>query len=258
MKRLIMLVASVAIAISAFSQNIIKGEYFIDSDPGFGSATGFEIAVPGSDFTQAIHIPFESFHGAGYHNLFMRTQDSNGNWSQTSRSFVEAEDRLNMPVVIKVEYFFNVDNGFGNNSSVLLDASEDKTWDFNVPFDKLPPEWKADETLFVRVQDDKFNRWSQTTFIDSIDFVMVGIDDFEANTGISIYPNPFTDELNLSLKSDANNLRLVLYSDLGQLVFDKNVEKQESINTKLLAPGIYVLVIYADKKMIYGTKLIKQ
>ncbi|GAB1452384.1 hypothetical protein MASR2M47_24400 [Draconibacterium sp.] len=254
MKKLITLIAFAAIATSAFSQNITRGEYFIDVDPGFGKATGFEITHPDSDFIRAITIPYASFHSQGYHNLFMRTKDSNGNWSQTSRSFVEA-DNPDISKVIKVEYFFNADNGFGNNSFVLLDASPDKTWDFTIPADKLPMEWKANDTLFVRVQDG-INSWSQTTLIDSLNFVMVGINQLEDITGVSIFPNPFSDEIHVSMKTDGL-LRLVLYNDQGQLILDKKIEKSEVINTQLLAAGVYVAAIYADKEKLFGTKIIK-
>lgn len=255
MKTLVTLTVFVAIAASALSQNIFKGEYFVDTDPGFGNATGFAIAVPDSDFTQAITIPYSSFPGSGYHNLFMRTLDTNGNWSQTSRNFIEVDDN-NLSEVVKVEYFFNTDNGFGNNSFVQLDASPDKTWDFTIPYNQLPPEWKADDTLFIRVQDS-MNGWSQTTFIDSLNLVMVGIKNLEEITGVSIYPNPFSDEIHISLQADGI-LRLVIYNDRGQLIFDKKVEKTEVINTQLLATGVYVAVIYADNEKLYGTKIIKQ
>ncbi len=257
MKKLITLIAFAAIATSAFSQNIIKGEYFIDTDPGFGRGTGFEISLPDSDFAQAITIPYALFSGPGYHSLFARTKDSNGSWSQTSRSFVEADDNSKLSKVIKVEYFFTTDKGFGNNSFALLDASPDKTWDFKVPFNQLPAEWKVNDTLFVRVQDDTFSRWSQTTFVDSLNFVMVGINNLKEITGLSVYPNPFSDEINVSFKSEGI-VRLVFYNDRGQLVLDKEVVTSDKINTQLFAPGVYLLVIYADKEKLYATKIIKQ
>lgn len=256
MKKQIMLIAFVAIAIGAFSQNLIRGEYFVDSDPGFGQATGFSIAVPDSDLTQTISIPDESFNGSGYHNLFLRTLDSNGNWSQTSRSIVQAGDNLNLSEIIKVEYFFNADNGFGNNSFLVLEASPEKTWEFTIPFDQLPPEWKTNDTLFIRVQDDNSNGWSQTSFIDSLNFVMVGIKNLEEITGVSVYPNPFSDEINVFLQND-DILQLVLYNEKGQLIFKKKLEKSEKINTQFLASGIYLLAIYANNNKLYGSKIVK-
>jgi hypothetical protein len=256
MKKQIMLIAFAAIAINAFSQNVIRGEYFIDSDPGFGSATGFLIAIPDSDFTQAITIPYASFPGPGYHNVFLRTLDSNGSWSHTSRSFVEVDENSNLAEVIKVEYFFNKDYGFGNNSFVMIDASPDGTWNFNIPFDQLPSEWKANDTLSIRVQEGTNNNWSQTTLIDSINLILVGINELEEISGVSVFPNPFTDEINVSFKNEGN-LRIVLYRDNGQLILDKQLEKSGLINSQFLTPGVYIVVIYSDNQKLYGTKIAK-
>jgi hypothetical protein len=256
MKKQIMLIAFVAISISAFSQNMIRGEYYIDSDPGFGHATGFSITVPDSDLTQAITIPYASFNGSGYHNLFVRTQDSNGNWSQTSRSFVQADDNFNLSEVIKVEYFFDVDNGFGNNSFELLEASSDNTWNFIIPFDQLPKDWKANDSLSIRVQESVINNWSQTTLIDSLNFVMVGIEDIEELTGVSVFPNPFIDEISISSKND-DNLRMLLYNNAGILLLDKKVSNNDKINTLALASGVYIIVIYANNQKLFGAKIVK-
>ncbi len=255
MKTLVTLIAFVAIAANAFSQKIIKGEYFIDTDPGFGNATGFAIKIPDLDLTQEFKISYASFPSPGYHSLFMRTQDSNGNWSLTSKSFVEADDN-NTYEVVKVEYFFDADHDFGNNSIVLLDASVENTWDFNIPFDQLPAELNANDTLFVRVQDN-MNRWSQTTYIDSLNFVMVGINILEEVTGVSIYPNPFSDEIHVLLKTDGI-LRMVLYNDRGQLILDRKFENSDVINTQSLAVGVYLIAIYADNEKVFATKIIKQ
>jgi hypothetical protein len=256
MKKLTALCAFVAIAAFAFSQNIIRGEYFIDIDPGFGNASGFEIAVPDSDYTKAVTVPYTSFTSPGYHNLFIRTLDENGKWSHTSRSIVEAEENSSPSQVIKIEYFFSDDKGFGYNSIMPLAASIDNTWDFNIPFDQLPTGWKANDSLFVRVQEGAGNHWSQTTFVDSLNFTMVGIDEFMDRTGISVYPNPFTDLLSVSFMHNANR-HVVLYNSSGQLVYDKKMEKSGLIHTGSLEPGVYVIGIYADNEKLFGTKIIK-
>lgn len=256
MKKLIMLFAFAAIAINVLSQNVIRGEYFIDSDPGFGNATGFLTALPDSDFTQVITISYTSFPGTGYHNVFLRTLDSNGKWSHTSRSFVEVDENSDLSEVIKVEYFFNNDNGFGNNPFVLIEATSDSSWNFNIPYDQLPTEWKANDTLSFRIQEGLNYNWSHTTLIDSLNFILVNIKELEEISGVSVYPNPFSDEINISSKS-INPMRFVLYNNVGQLIFDKQIEKSAVINTHFLTPGLYFFVFYSDKQKLFGTKIIK-
>ena len=243
-------------AINAFSQNIIKGEYFIDSDPGFGSATEFLIALPDSDLTQSIVIPYESLPGPGYHNLYTRTQDSNGNWSHTSRSFVDVAENADLAGIIKVEYFFNRDNGFGNNPFVIINASPDSTWNFNIPFDQLLSEWKTNDTLSLRVQESTKSNWSLTTLIDSLNFIMVGIKELEEISGVSVFPNPFSNEINVMLKT-IDKVQLVLYNNVGQRFLDKQIKQSEVIDTKFLTPGVYIMVIYSDKQKLYATKIVK-
>lgn len=256
MKKQIMFLVLAALTINAFSQNIIKGEYFIDSDPGFGNATEFLIALPDSDLTQLNSIPYESFPGPGYHNLFLRTLDSDGNWSHTSRSFIEADEVSDLGKVIKVEYFFNSDNGFGNNAFVLIEPKADETWNFSIPFAHLPSEWKANDTLLLRVQDGSKNNWSHTALIDSLNFIMVGVMELEEFSGVSVFPNPFSNEINVSLKK-TDKVKLVLYNEVGQIVFNKKVNNSEIINTQFITPGFYVMVIYSDSQKLYGTKIVK-
>lgn len=257
MKNFIITFVFIVFSISAFSQNIIRGEYFIDSDPGFGNATGFIVANPDSDFTHVFTIPFASFPGPGYHNLFFRTQDSNNVWSQTTRNFIDVGNNSNISDVLKAEYFFSADNGFGNNSYVLLDASPDNTWNFNIPFDMLPTDWKTDDTLFLRVQENTNNTWSQTSFIDSLNFVMVGIEDIEKVTGVSVFPNPFFDEIGISSKNE-NNLRVLFYNNAGKLLIDKTVNNYEKINTQSLASGVYLIVFYVNDQRLFGVKVVKR
>ena len=256
MKNLIIFIVFTSIAIGAFSQNIIRGEYFIDTDPGFGNATGFTFVIPDSDFTHVFTIPFASFPGYGYHNLFIRTLDSNDFWSQTTRSFIEVGDNSINSDINRVEYFFNIDNGFGNNAYAVLDVSPDKTWNFEIPFEMLPADWKVNDTLFLRVQENANNLWSQTSFIDSLNFVMVGIEDLEKLTGVTVFPNPFFDEIGISSKNE-NKLRVVIYNNAGILFLDKTVNSNEKINTQLLTSGVYLIVIYVKNQKVFGTKIIK-
>ena len=71
----------------SFAQNIIQAEYFIDNDPGVGSATSITI-------TSGATID-ENFLGAtnglpsGSYTIYMRTKDDNGVWGFTeARNFI--------------------------------------------------------------------------------------------------------------------------------------------------------------------------
>ena len=65
-------------------------EFFVDTDPGFGlasSVTPIGTAATGLGFVVAL-----GSLSLGFHNLFIRTRDANGSWSQTQKRsiFVDA------------------------------------------------------------------------------------------------------------------------------------------------------------------------
>ncbi|MGF2413484.1 T9SS type A sorting domain-containing protein [Ferruginibacter sp.] len=115
--------------------NIVKAEYFIDTDPGFNAGTDITVTA-GVDIT-ATNIPvITGALIAGVHRLYIRTLSAEGKWSITStRQFVVDFDPA-YPVatiagnVLKAEYFVDTDPGFGNGVNVPLTAGLDIT---NVP-----------------------------------------------------------------------------------------------------------------------------
>lgn len=85
---------------------------------------------------------------------------------------------------------------------------------------------------------------------------MVGIDDLEKLTGISVFPNPFFDEIGITSKNE-NDLRVALYNNAGLLMLDKTVSNDEKINTKFLASGVYLIVVYKSNRKLFGAKIVK-
>jgi hypothetical protein len=163
MKRFLLIIAMMAAMLIANAQNLVRGEYFVNADPGYGLATSFSIASPDSDITQSFNIPYNIFNGPGYHNIFFRVLDENGSWSQTSRRFVEVGENVNPAGIVEVEYFFDTDDEFGNNASVLLTASSDSTWLFNIPSAEIPVSWTNADVVYLRVKQNADTKWSHTT-----------------------------------------------------------------------------------------------
>lgn len=138
--------------------NIVKAEYFIDTDPGIGAATAVSVTAG-----QDINIPFTaaiSSLGSGMHRLIVRTQDANGIWSHSIPQLF-----YNEPIVShspgylsQLEYFWDVDTGFGNNTPVSVSGS---TLDLvGHSFTAIVPSgFVGKHYLFVRAKDD----WGLTT-----------------------------------------------------------------------------------------------
>lgn len=107
--------------------NVNKLEYFVDTDPGFGSGTDVSISA-GNNVTN-VSIPVNiSALSTGFHTIYLRSKDDAGSWSLTNRwMFVKDLAPAN---VNKAEYFVDTDPGFGNATDVLVTAGANIT---NVP-----------------------------------------------------------------------------------------------------------------------------
>jgi hypothetical protein len=89
-----MAMAALALAGGAQAQNILRGEYFIDQDQGFGQNIAFEItdASEVADLNVAIDL---AGYDPGTHTIGIRTYDDSSRWSLTnfSRAVVIAPAR---------------------------------------------------------------------------------------------------------------------------------------------------------------------
>jgi len=75
----------------------------------------------------------------------------------------------------------------------------------------------------------------------------IGID--QANSSISIYPNPVENNLVVELK-DINEGKLEIYNNIGQLIETRILENEQDIqiNTSNLQPGIYMLIVETENQ----------
>lgn len=145
--------------------NIIAGEYFIDTDPGFGNGIAI---VTGSEQQLADVITSINTTGLsnGLHRLGLRTRNADGKWSLTNMQDLLVDDDFSYPPapaapgnITYAEYFFDTDPGFGNGTSIALTPGVDLN---NINF-AANTSSLADgpHTLFVRSFDD----WSITNYV---------------------------------------------------------------------------------------------
>ncbi|WP_400192152.1 T9SS type A sorting domain-containing protein [Hymenobacter sp. B81] len=141
--------------------NITEAEYFIDTDPGLGSATAIPVATPATDVSGLAFGLNVSSLGAGFHQLGVRSRDANGQWSLTTRRTFYYEPAAAAAVnVTKVEYFLDADPGFGQGTDVPVTPGQDVAGvAFALPVGTLSPGF---HTLSVRSRDAGGN-WSLTT-----------------------------------------------------------------------------------------------
>ena len=101
-----LLLIALAIPFSAtFAEQIITAEYFFDSDPGLGN--GSSVSLTAGDFVDFLTSVHTGALDLGYHNLYVRYQDSTGIWSTAkAKPFVVVEDEpLQTQPIVAAEYF---------------------------------------------------------------------------------------------------------------------------------------------------------
>lgn len=111
--------------------NVVKAEYFIDTDPGFG--LGINIPLTAATDIPALAATINtSALTIGTHKLYVRSLNAEGEWSLTAiRQFVvdfdPAYPTSPAPVqnIIQAEYFVDTDPGFGNGITIPLSAATD-------------------------------------------------------------------------------------------------------------------------------------
>ncbi|MES2648388.1 MAG: CARDB domain-containing protein [Bacteroidota bacterium] len=103
---------------------VSKAEYFIDIDPGFGNATDIPISSATNITDKNVTVPLGGIP-AGFHNLYIRTKDANGNWSISNKqAFFKTNASLNaLPNIVKTEYFIDIDPGFGSATNIPITSS---------------------------------------------------------------------------------------------------------------------------------------
>jgi hypothetical protein len=109
------------VAPPAGATQIVKAEYFIDTDLGVGNGTNIPI-TNGANVNLSIGLPTTGF-ATGFHNLYIRTKDDLSKWSLTeSRTFYIYSNPPPPPVgatqIIAAEYFIDNDLGVGNGTPI--------------------------------------------------------------------------------------------------------------------------------------------
>jgi len=111
--------------------NIIKIEYFINTDPGYGN--GVSLSLTAGTMIDMSTIITTSSLAAGHHVLYIRAQDSDAVWGeQESRSFYI--DQFAAGKIAGIEYFFDTDPGYGSgNNLAILPVKDSIDSVINVP-----------------------------------------------------------------------------------------------------------------------------
>ncbi len=83
------------------------------------------------------------------------------------------------------------------------------------------------------------------------------IENDNIQNSVSVYPSPFSDFIKIESYL-YKNYTIKIYNILGELVIENDIkDKQKTISTKNLLPGIYFISIYINNLLIINQKTIK-
>ncbi len=85
---------------------------------------------------------------------------------------------------------------------------------------------------------------------------MVGINEYlENKISVSVYPNPFINELNIDFDLPDKQFELRMFNILGEEVFNCRLpEKSNSLNVNL-NEGLFLMQIFKDERLVYSGKV---
>jgi hypothetical protein len=108
---------------SSAQSNITRVEYYIDTDPGYGTATAVSITPGINIVNQTININPLAL-SVGTHLIGLRALDESGNWSLSQKwLFIKPPTTLTAPQIKtmkQVEYYIDIDPGWGNGVPVAI------------------------------------------------------------------------------------------------------------------------------------------
>ncbi|MEO7992305.1 MAG: T9SS type A sorting domain-containing protein [Chryseolinea sp.] len=138
-KKAFRLIASLLLLASweSYSQNIVRAEYFFDTDPGPGNGSAITIPSPGTNVSFTANISTSSL-SLGFHQLAIRVKESGSPWGEfENRGFYITNSTADVPSLTAAEYFFDNDPGIGNGTSIPVTIGANINFIVNVPTTSL-------------------------------------------------------------------------------------------------------------------------
>ncbi len=250
---------------------IVEAEYFIDTDPGFGNGTPLAVGAPSPLLTLNTAITLGALPN-GDHYLFVRTKDVLGKWSFYEPQLFQVDDTL--PIELLDFSATMTDNGSVKlNWTTLTEVNNDF---FSVQhsvdgyeFAEIAIVIGAGNSTTPRhysklhdhaVNGKNYYRLKQVDFNGRTTFSKIVAIDMVKDAGISIYPNPASNEwfidFSSAQKTDSWLIELLDVNGRQCMEFSTSGEKVIHFSRQELASGIYVLRITSSSGDLIVRKMI--
>ena len=98
------------------------------------------------------------------------------------------------------------------------------------------------------------------TYLNSVARLLnlyTGVENYKKTEAISIYPNPVSNELNIELKGNIEQVNFEIFNSIGQVVFKGSLVEKTTVQTSNFAPGVYIIKLENGKTFEFK-KIIKE
>lgn len=157
----IILLSMILLTNTIFGQEVKKGEYFFNNDPGYGNGISFDIAETNGEFSKTIDASVENLP-VGFNTFYVRVKQSNV-WSTFDRNLlykINPNNAFSGDMSIKnikyAEYFIDGDPGYGKGETISISETNELDATFSIDISNLE---KGFHIIYVRVKSVD-NQWS--------------------------------------------------------------------------------------------------
>jgi hypothetical protein len=230
----------------ASAGQITRAEYFIDTDPGFGSAVNIPITTPANKLELAFNVDISSL-AQGFHMIVLRTRDNTGRWSTASQQVFYAfkAEPATISNVTAIEYFLDNDPGFGKGTIYNIPTPGTKvTASFTV---SLTGVTAGNHVVYFRARDAS-GRWGHM-YSHAFTSSTTDIGDMEVRSWFRMYPNPGAGDFTIDFSDMQERPVRLTISDLNGRVVYTDALEGETIQLNVDLPtGIYMVTIKAGNR----------
>lgn len=243
------------IADDFINRNIVAAEYFIDTDPGLGSAVPIIVPAPTNSFVSDLQVPVPVNTGAGQHFLFVRVKDNLDRWSLFSLDTFS----VTIPLPVTGLQLTVAQSGRAhllrwttqteiNTRSFEIEHSTD-----GINFARLGTVAAAGNSNnllryhFTSTQvatGTHFYRLAQTDMDGRMQYSnTVAIQNSANETGIAVYPNPAKGMITMHFSGKEKKVLVQVMDLQGRSVLRSLLVNQPALqfNTTNLAAGMYLI-----------------
>ena len=225
---------------------ITRAEYFIDTDPGFGSAVSIPITTPANKLELAFNVDISSLL-QGFHLIMLRTRDNTGRWSPSGQQvfYVFKSEQAAAANVTAIEYFLDNDPGFGKGTIYNIPAPGTKvTADFTVSLTGIAA---GSHVIYFRARDAS-GRWGQM-YSHAFTSSTTDIGDMEVTSWFRLYPNPNSGDFIMDFEDlQGNSVKLAIFDMSGRQVYLKELDGENVPLSVDLPAGVYMVTAESGGK----------